>query len=127
MKELIDALVSQLGVNDKQARGGAGVLFKAARDKLGNGEFDKLVGKVSGIEDLIKKVPEASWLGKLFGGLASSLGGDNAALIANVVTGFGRLGLTQEHAKSFAPVILKFLRAEIGTAKAAKLEKALRA
>ena len=35
MKELIDQLTKSLGVSGAQAEGGAAVLFKAAKDKLG--------------------------------------------------------------------------------------------
>src|SRR3982750_2642738 len=102
MNELIQMLTNDLGVNAQQAEGGAGVLFKAAQDKLGAGEFGKLLGAVPGIGDLMRKAPAAGGggLGGLLGGLAGAVGG-NAALIANVVGGFGKLGLTTDHAKKF--------------------------
>ncbi len=126
MKELVEKLVTQLQVDEKQATGGAAVLFKAARDKLGADEFGKLLGKVAGIDALIGQAPIAGGMGKLFGGFASALGG-NAALLASVVSGFGKLGLTAEHAQKFVPVILDHLRASIGKASVDKLEKTLRA
>src|ERR1044071_7078134 len=43
MKELIDMLTKNLGVSGAQAEGGAAVLFKAAKDKLGEGEVGKLL------------------------------------------------------------------------------------
>jgi hypothetical protein len=51
MKELVDMLTKSLGVNASQAEGGAGVLFKAAQDKLGAPEFGKLLGGVPGLTD----------------------------------------------------------------------------
>ena len=57
MKELIDMLTGALGVKANQAEGGAAVLFKAAKDKLGDGEFSKLLGDVPGLSDLMKKAP----------------------------------------------------------------------
>lgn len=127
MKELVSLLVKQLKVDEKQAAGGAAILFKAARDKMGAGEFDKLLGKVAGVNDLIGQAPQSGGLGKLFGGLASAVGGSNAAIVAGIVAGFGRLGLTQEHAKSFVPVILEFLRGKVGKGAVDTLEKTLRA
>jgi hypothetical protein len=127
MKELIDLLVSNLKVNESQARGGTAVLLKAARDKLGADEFRHMLGGVAGIDDLMQQAPASSGMGKLFGGFASALGGDKGALLANIVTGFGRLGLTPDHARSFAPVILEFLRTRVGNQTTEKLEKALRA
>ena len=35
MKDLIDALITELRVDERQAAGGAAVILKAARDKLG--------------------------------------------------------------------------------------------
>jgi hypothetical protein len=127
MKELIDALTKKLGVNASQAEGGAAVLFKAAKDKLGGGEFDQLLGGIPGLGDLMKKAPAAGGggLGGLLGGLAGAVGG-NAALISTIVNGFGKLGLGVDDAKRFAPVIMDFLRSKAGPDVAAKIEKALR-
>jgi hypothetical protein len=128
MKELIDTLVQQLGVSGTQAEGGAAVLFKAARDKLGAGEFDKLLGGLPGLGDLLGKAPATggSGLGGLLGSLAGAVGG-NAQLISTIMGGFGKLGLTVDDAKRFAPVIMNFLRSRVGPDVAAKLEQTLRA
>ena len=57
MKELVDMLTKKLGVSAPQAEGGAAVLFKAAKDKLGGEEFGQLLGGVPGLGDLMKKAP----------------------------------------------------------------------
>ncbi|HEX6636689.1 MAG TPA: DUF2780 domain-containing protein [Steroidobacteraceae bacterium] len=127
MKELVDMLTKNLGVNAAQAEGGAGVLFKAAKDKLGGAEFDQLLGGLPGIGDLMKKAPSSGGgIGGLLGGLAGSMGG-NAGLIATVLGGFGKLGLNAEHAKKFVPVILEFLKTKVGPDVVSRLEKTLRA
>ena len=126
MQDLIQALVAAVNVDDRQAAGGAAVLFKAARDKLGADEFGRLLGSVSGVDALIAQAPAASGLGKLFGGFASALGG-NAALLTAVVSGFGKLGLTTDHAQKFVPVIIEYLRDKIGKTSVETLEQALRA
>ena len=127
MKELIDMLTKNLGVNGAQAEGGAAVLFKAAKDKLGDGEFGQLLGGVPGVSELLKKAPAAGGgLGGLLGGLAGSLGG-NAGAIATILQGFGKLGLTAEDAKKFVPVILTFLRTKVGPDVMTKLEQTLKA
>lgn len=126
MKELIDLLTTRLGVNAGQAEGGAAVLFKAAKDKLGAADFNSQLGALPGLDDLLKKAPAAGGgLGGLLGGLAGAVGG-NAALISSIMGGFGKLGLTTDHAKKFVPVILEFLRTRVGTDVAANLEKTLR-
>ncbi|HEV8444488.1 MAG TPA: DUF2780 domain-containing protein [Steroidobacteraceae bacterium] len=127
MNELIDMLVQQLGVSATQAEGGAAVLFKAARDKLGEGEFDKLLGRVPGLDHLMSKAPASGGgLGGLLGGLAGAVGG-KAGLISTILQGFGKLGLTVDDARRFAPVIMNFLRSKAGPEVAAKLEQILRA
>lgn len=127
MKELIDQLVNKLGVTGAQAEGGAAVLFKAAKDKLGGAQFDQLLGGLPGLTELMKKAPATGGggLGGLLGGLAGAVGG-NAALIGTIVGGFGKLGLGVDDAKRFAPVIRDFLSSKAGPEVAARLEKILR-
>lgn len=127
MKELVDMLTRNLGVSGTQAEGGAAVLFKAAKDKLGGAEFDQLLGGVPGLGDLMKKAPASGGggLGGMLGGLAGAVGG-NAGLIATIVGGFGKLGLTTDHAKKFVPVIIQFLNTKVGPDVVSKLEKTLR-
>jgi len=126
MKELIDLLVKNVNVDERQARGGAGLLLKVARDKLGTQQFSSMLGGLPGLEDLIGQAPQAGGLGKLFGGLAGSLGGSNGAVIAQIISGFGSLGLSPDHAKRMAPVMMQFLRGKVGTETADTLEKTLR-
>jgi hypothetical protein len=128
MKELIDQLTQGLGINGAQAEGGAAVLLKAAKDKLGVAEFDSQLGSVPGLNDLLKKAPASGGggLGGMLGGLMSGMGG-NAALIASVVGGFGKLGLKPDDAKKFVPIILGFLRTKVGPDVVSKLETTLRA
>jgi len=129
MKELIDNLTRSLGITGAQAEGGAAVLLKAAKDKLGAAEFDSHLGSVPGLGDLLKKAPSSGGgggLGGLLGGLAGAMGG-NAALISTVLGGFGKLGLKAEDAKKFVPIILGFLRTKVGPDVVSKLEAALRA
>jgi hypothetical protein len=128
MKELIDSLTQSLGISGAQAEGGAAVLLKAAKDKIGAAEFDSQLGSVPGLHDLLKKAPAAGGggLGGLLGGLAGAIGG-NAALISAIVGGFGKLGLKAEDAKKFVPIILGFLRTQVGPDVVSNLEKTLRA
>ena len=127
MKELVDMLTKNLGIDGKQAEGGAAVLFNAAKQKMGGAEFGQLLGGVPGLSDLMHKAPAAGGgLGGMLGGLAGAMGG-NAALIATVVGGFSKLGLKADDAKKFVPVILEFLRSKVGADVVSKLEKTLRA
>jgi hypothetical protein len=128
MKELVDMLTKNLGIDGKQAEGGAAVLFNAAKAKLGGAEFGQLLGGVPGLSDLMQKAPPTGGggLGGMLGGLASAMGG-NAGLIATIVGGFSKLGLKADDAKKFVPVILDFLRTKVGPDVISKLENTLRA
>jgi hypothetical protein len=127
MKELVDLLSKNLGIDASQAEGGAAVLFNAAKEKLGGAEFGRLLGGLPGVTDLLHKVPAAGGggLGGMLGGLAGAMGG-NAGLIANIISGFSKLGLKVEDAKKFVPVILDFLRTKVSPDVVSKLEQALR-
>ena len=81
MKDLISKLSQQLKIDERQARGGAAILFKAAREKLGSAEFNRMLGSVDGVDAMIKQAPPGG--GGLLGGLASLAGG-NAALLAGL-------------------------------------------
>jgi hypothetical protein len=124
MQELIAKLSQQLKIDEQQARGGAAVLFKAAKDKLGSVEFNTMLGSVNGLDELIRQAPQSG--GGLLGGLASLAGG-NAALIATIVSGFSRLNLSTDHAQKFVPIVLDYLRGQVGPDAVGKLEKTLRA
>lgn len=127
MKELIDLLVANLKVDERQARGGAAILLQAARNKLGTQEFAALLGGVPGLDELTPLAPRPSGLGRLVGGLAGSLGGGRGALVASIVSGFARLGMTPGHARQMAPLMLDFVRAKAGAPTADRLEQSLRA
>lgn len=124
LKELLGQLTKQLGISQTQAQVGTAILFKAAQDKLGNAEFQKLLGGVLGVSELVKLAPVNG--GGLMGSLVAALGG-NAAMVANVVTGFSRLGMSADTAKKFMPLISDFLHRHVGAEAVSKLEAALRA
>jgi hypothetical protein len=128
MQELITALVSQLGVNKDQAQGGAGAIFKAAQDRLGGGEFDKLLGGIPGVKDLVSKAPAAGGggLGGMLGGLASKMGGGEMAQAAQLLSAFSSLGLNKDTAMKFVPVIMQFLQSQGGPELVSKVRAALK-
>ena len=129
MKELVDMLTKNLGVNTTQAEGGAGVLLKAAQQKLGAAEFGKMLGGVPGLSDLMNKAPASGGgggLGGLLGGIAGAVGG-NAGLITTILSGFSKLGLSADDAKKFVPVILQFLQSKVGLDTVKKLQDTLKA
>jgi len=124
MKALIASLSQQLKIDEKQAQGGAAILFRAAKDKLGGTEFSKMLGSVPGVESLVKQAPQSG--GGLLGGLASLAGG-NTALLATIVSGFSKLNLSTDQAQKFVPIMLDYLRTKVGPDVVDRLEKTLRA
>jgi hypothetical protein len=113
MNELISQLVSQLGVQEGQAKGGAGLLLKLAQSKLG-GDFSKVAQAIPGAQDLISAAPESGGAAKLLGGLAGALGGGKAADLASLAGGFSQLKLSPELIGKFVPVILAFVQSKGG-------------
>ena len=116
MNELISQLISQLGINEEQATGGAGAIFKLIKEQLADGDFSKLTSAIGGIESLIGQAPQAEGASKLLGGLGSMFGGAGGSLAAlGTLTGaFRSLNLDLDMAAKFAPIILDFVRRKAG-------------
>lgn len=116
MNELIQQLVSQLGVNPDQAKGGAGLLFKMVQSKLG-GDFSKVAQAMPEVTGLIKAAPAEGGASKLLGGLASAIGGGKAGGLANLASlagGFSQLKLDPGMVGKFVPVVLSFIQGKFG-------------
>ncbi len=113
MNELISQLVSQLGIQEGQAKGGAGLLLKLAKDKLG-GDFGKVAEAIPGAQELVGAAPVAGGAAKLLGGLAGALGGGRAADLASLAGGFSQLKLSPDLIGKFVPIILSFVQSKGG-------------
>lgn len=114
--ELINQLVQTLGIDEGQAKGGAGLLFKLAKDKLGAGDFGTIAEAVPGVEDLVGSAPQAGGLGSALGGITSALGGEGSGLgsLAGLAAGFSQLNLDTGMAGKFIPIILSFVQSKGG-------------
>ena len=89
--ELIQQLTQGLGVDENQAKGGAGLIFKMAQEKLGDGEFAQLASAVPGVSGLIGEAPAAGkGMAGAIGGLAGALGGGKASQLANMAASMRR-------------------------------------
>jgi hypothetical protein len=55
--ELIEQLVSQLGVNEDQAKGGTGLLLNLAKDKLSGADFGQVSNLIPGADSLMGDAP----------------------------------------------------------------------
>ena len=116
--ELIKLLTHQLGVNQEQAQGGAGLIFKLAKDKLGADDYSQIAQQVPGIESLVDSAPGSGMLGSALNGLASNLGGGDMDMgnLAGLAGGFSKLGLDSGMIGRFIPAILSFVQAKGGDA-----------
>ena len=127
--ELLKMLMDQLGVSEDQARGGTGLLFRMAKEKLAGEDFGKVAELVPGIEGLMSGAPEedggmAGALGGL-GSLATSLGVSKLGDLARLAAGFKTLGLDSSMVTKFAPIVLSFLQSKGGDSVKAILTKAM--
>ena len=115
--ELLNLLTKNLGVSPEQAQGGAGLIFKLAKDKLGAGDFQQLATAVPGIDDLLNAAPSGGGglMGAL-GSISSSLGGGAGKLgsLAGLAAGFSQLKLDSGMVSKFVPVILSFVGSKGG-------------
>lgn len=122
--DLVSMLVDQLGVNENQAKGGAGALFKLAQEKLSGGEFDQIAQAVPGLADMISAAPEAK-SGGVMGMLGGLLGG-KAGSLASLASVFSQLDLDANSIGKFVPVILDFVKQEGGDGVMDILQKVLK-
>jgi hypothetical protein len=125
--ELIQQLVSQLGIQEGQAKGGAGLLFKQAKERLGSDEFSQLVQKVPGAESLINDAPQSGGIMGAVGSLASKFGGKGSELgnMASLAGGFSKLGLDRGMISKFIPIVLSYVQGKGGNEAMQLLQKAL--
>ncbi len=125
--ELIQQLVSQLGIQEGQAKGGAGLLFKQAKERLGSDEFSQLAQKVPGAESLINDAPQSGGIMGAVGSLASKFGGKGSELgnMASLAGGFSKLGLDRGMISKFIPIVLSYVQGKGGNEAMQLLQKAL--
>ncbi len=122
--KLIGSLVDTLGVSEEQATGGAGAVFREAKDNMSSGDYSQLLNAVPGIDSLISAAPQ---VGGLTGKASSLLGGSagSAAGMAGLADSFSKLGLAPDMVNQFMPVILDFVQSEGGQQAMTLLKSAL--
>ena len=126
--ELVEQLVKNLGVSEEAAKGGSGLLFKMAQEKLGSGDFSKVADAIPGIDGLMQSAPEAGGMLGGIGKLASGLGGGAGQLgsLASLAGGFSKLGLDSGMIGKFIPIILSFAQSKGGDVVMKLLQKAFK-
>ena len=116
--DLIQQLTQNLQVDETQAKGGAGLIFKMAKEQLGDGEFTQVASAVPGVSSLIGEAPSGGkGIAGAIGGLAGAVGGGSGGQLSNMAAlagGFSQLGLNPGMASKFVPIILSFTQSQGG-------------
>ena len=126
--ELVDQLVKNLGVNEEAAKGGSGLIFQMAKEKLGAGDFGQITSAMPEVTGLMKSAPQSGGVLGGIGKLASGLGGGAGQLgnLASLAGGFSKLGLDSGMIGKFIPIILSFAQSKGGDIVKGLLAKALK-
>lgn len=124
--ELLNQIVSTLGVSEDQAAGGTGLLMKLVKDNLGGGDFQKVLGAEPQLSSLMEQAPDSGGgLMGMAGGLLSSMGNDKLAGFAEIAGGLQKLGLEKETLMQFAPLVLNYFQQQDKGDIASLIQKAL--
>lgn len=109
---LIELLVLQLHIDRSQAMGGAGLIFKLAKDRLEHSDFVVLCQHIDDLEEIIGNAPKSGGLMGSFGRIAAGIGGENSriAIITKLAGGFSKLNLGSNQIMEFVSVIDSYLR-----------------
>jgi hypothetical protein len=114
--EIVQLLTQQLGITQEQAKGGAGLLFQQAKEKLGADDFGQVADAVPGMNEILGAAPEPEGAAGALGGLMSKFGADANQLgsLAGLAAGFKSLGLDAGMIGKFVPVILSYVKSKGG-------------
>ena len=122
--KLIGQLVDLLGVSQSQAEGGAGAIFKAAKNNMSTGDYSQLLSAIPGIDSLVDAAPESSGLaGKASSLLGSSSGSTKGT--AALADSFSSLGMSPDMVGKFTDIVLDFVQSEAGQQTMTLLKNAL--
>jgi len=122
--KLIGSLIDLLGVTKEQATGGAGAVFREAKNNMSTGDYSQLLNAIPGIDSLIQSAPQDSGLA----GKATSLFGsssDSVKGLSALTDSFAKLGLSPEMVNKYTDVILDFVQSEAGQQTMSMLKNAL--
>jgi hypothetical protein len=124
VSKLIGSLTDLLGVNEEQATGGAGAVFREAKNNMSSGDYSQLLSAIPGIDSLIQAAPQVSGLAakasSLFGSSSGSVQGMSA-----LTDSFAKLGLSPDMVNKYVGVVLDFVQSEAGQQTMTMLKSAL--
>ena len=125
---LTDILVSQLGVSQQQALGGAGAIFQAAKANMAQQAFANMSQSVPGMSEMLAAAPQVN---QPLSGAASILGstGGTGAVgsMVSLASSFQQLNLSPSMVNQFIPVVVDYVSKTGGQMTANLLQSALMA
>ncbi|MDC0068703.1 DUF2780 domain-containing protein [Gammaproteobacteria bacterium] len=105
---LMPKVVKALGVTEKQAKGGLGAIFIAARAALAPEDYKLISDAIPNIDSYVAAAPPAN---QLVGDAMNLLGGSpKAAAVANLATQFNDLGLGADMIAGFSQQAIEFVK-----------------
>jgi hypothetical protein len=124
---LVDLLTSQLGVTKGQAAGGAGSIFRLAKENLGAKDFGTIAKAVPGIGGMMDAAPKAEKSSSVLGSVSSMLGGGSSKLgkTAALADSFKKLGLGGDMVDKFVPIVIDYVKEKGGKVAMDLLKSAL--
>jgi hypothetical protein len=124
---LVGMLASRLGVSQDQAEGGAGSIFKLAKQNLSDQDYSNLTSKIPGIDKMIGASPEPEEKSDLFGSISSMFGSSSSKLdnMADLKSSFQKLGLSGDMVGKFMPIIYNYVKEKGGEKLMGSLKEAL--
>jgi hypothetical protein len=113
--ELVSMLVDKVGVTEKQAEGGAGALFKDAKQSLSPDDFQKVSDAVPEMDKYLEAAPETKESGGALGKLSSMGGGlGKVGSLGGLTDSFSQLGMDSGTLTKFVPVVLEYVQSTGG-------------
>lgn len=124
---LTGLLTSQLGVTEKQAKGGTGSLLNYAKGKLSEADFAKVAQAIPGVGGYLDAAPKAGGVAGAVSGASSLLGGKKeGGGLLSLAGQFAELGLGSDMIGKFVPIIVSYVKSSGGEAVAGLLAGALK-
>ncbi len=124
--DLVNQLVQTLGITEKQAKGGTGLIMRVAQQKLNSGDFNQIANTIPGLNNLIKTAPEITGTEKALRTATETTGGKVTGNLTTIAGGFTKLGMDTGMITKFIPVVLTYVQSTGGNTTRSILEKVLK-
>ena len=126
---LVSTLINKLGVSQSQAQGGSGAIFKTAKKRMPEEDYQQLAKEVPEVASLQEFAPKTGdSKSSLLGSAASALGGKAGSSVgdaAGLLDSFDSLGMDKDMLNKFMPVIYDYVKKNGSEMAMGLLQKAL--